>query len=295
MAIVVGLKPGQRNTAALRLTAELAEAFGEPVLAACVIVVAPGVPSPLRIGMEDVDFAALIASDAMQEAREILGDSLLDQFPVIARSVRAGLLDLVASEGARHLVVGSAAGGRPGCVNIGDTAHALLNSASVPVHLPPEGYAGGDPARPVRRLNVAFGADDASRVGLRFGAELAHRVDGLLRTVTFWVRQPTGATPLHPGLAHNQELSDQWHEQMTETVDRAVRGLSELGLPTMFVDKVFGDGTDWAEALAAVEWAPGDLLVVGSRPRGGLGGVFLGSRAAEILRHAPVPAVVLPG
>lgn len=295
MAIVVGLKPGQRNTAALRLTAELAQALGEPVLAACVIVVAPGVPSPLRIGMTDEDFAALIASDAMQEAREILGDSLLDQFPVIARSVRAGLLDLVAQEGARHLVVGSAVGGRAGCVNVGDTAHALLNSASVPVHLPPDGYAGGDPARPIRRLNVAFGADDASRVGLEFGAELAHRVDGLLRTVTFWVRQPTGATPLHAGMAHSQELSDQWHEQMTETVERALRGLSELELPTMWIDKVFGDGVDWAEALADVEWATGDVLIVGSRPRGGLGGVFLGSRAAEILRHSTVPTVVLPG
>lgn len=295
MAIVVGLKPGQRNTAALRLTAELAQALGEPVLAACVIVVAPGVPSPLRIGMKDEDFAALIASDAMQEAREILGDALLDQFPVLARSVRAGLLELVGEEGARHLVIGPAVGGRPGCVNVGDTAHGLLSSASVPVHLPPAGYAGGDPTRPVRRLNVAFGADDASRVGLRFGAELADRVDGLLRTVTFWVRQPSGATPLHGGLSHSQELSDQWHEQMTETVDRAVRGLSELDLPTMWVDKVFGDGTDWAEALAAVDWAPGDVLVVGSRPRGGLGGILLGSRAAEILRHATVPTVVLPG
>lgn len=295
MAIVVGLRPGQRNTAALTLAAELAEALGEPVLAACVIVVAPGVPSPLRVGMDDQDFAALIAADVMTEAKSILGDALLDRFPVIARSVRAGLLEVVAQEGSRHLVLGSAAGGRPGCVNVGDTAHALLNTASVPVHLAPQGYAGGDPSHPIRRLNVAFGADDASRVGLQFGAELAHRIDGLLRSVTFWVRQANGASPLSGGLAYGSELSAQWHTQMTETVDRAIRGLAELDLPTMWIDKVFGDGVDWEGAMADVDWQPGDVLIVGSRPRGGLGGVFLGSRAAEILRHSTVPTVVLPG
>ncbi len=295
MAIVVGLRPGQRNTAALHVAAELAEALGEPVLAACVIIVAPGVPSPLRVGMKDQDFAALIASDVMAEARSVLGDALLDQFPLLARSVRAGLLELVSQEGSRHLVLGSAAGGEPGRVNVGDTAHSVLSSASVPVHFAPAGYTGGDPSRPVRRLNVAFGADDASRASLRFGADLAHRVDGMLRTVTFWVRQPTGASPLHGGMAYGAELSAQWHEQMTDTVDRAIRGLSELELPSMWIDKVFGDGTDWAGAMAAVDWEPGDVLIVGSRPRGGLGGAFLGSRAAEILRHATVPTIVLPG
>lgn len=295
MAVVVGLRPGQRNTAALRLAAELARARGERVLAACVIVVAPGVPSPLRIGMADEDFAALIAADAMQEARDIAGDALGGEFPVIARSVRAGLLDLVAREDAQHLVIGSTAGGRPGCVHVGDTAHALLGSAAVPVYLPPAGYAGADPARPVRRLNVAFGADDASRAGLHFAAEFADRIDGLLRTVSFWVRQPSGPAPPSGGFAYGQELTDQWHEQMAETVDRAVRGLADLGLPTRFVDTVFGDGAGWPEAIADVDWAPGDLLVVGSRPRAGLRSVLLGSRAAEILRHAPVPTVVLPG
>ncbi|MBJ7472128.1 MAG: universal stress protein [Solirubrobacteraceae bacterium] len=294
MAIVVGLRPGQRNTAALRLAAELAEALEESVIAASVTVVAPGVPSPLRIGMTDEAFAAQLAADAMVEAREILGDALLDQFPVIARSVRAGLLEVVAQEGSRHLVLGSAAGGRPGAVNLGDTAHAILTSASVPVHFAPQGYSGGDPAHPVRRLNVAFGADDASRVGLQFGAELAHRIDGMLRTVTFWVRQPSGASPMG-GLAYGSELSAQWHEQMIEIVDRAIRGLADLQLPTMWIDKVFGDGIDWEGAMEDVPWEAGDLLIVGSRPRGGLGGVFLGSRAAEILRHSTVPTVVLPG
>ncbi len=295
MAIVVGLRPGQRNAAALHVAAELAEALSEPVLAACVTVVAPGVPSPLRIGMDDADFAALIAVDAMNEAQAILGDALLNRFPVLARSVRAGLLDLVAQEGCRHLVLGSAAGGAPGRVNIGDTAHAVLGGASVPVHFAPAGYAGGDPARPIRRLSVAFGADDASRVGLQFGAELADRVDGMLRTVTFWVRQPSGPAPPPGATPYGAEVTAQWHDQMTETVDRAIRGLAELGLPTMWIDKVFGDGPDWPTAMAAVDWEAGDLLVVGSRPRGGLGGAFLGSRAAEILWHATVPTVVLPG
>lgn len=295
MAIVVALKLGQRNTAALALAAALARALDEPVIAAAVLVIAPGVPSPLRDGMTDEDFVALVAADVMAEASQILGDALRDQRPLRARSVRAGLLELLGEAGSDHLVLGSAAGGRPGCVNVGDTASALLHTASVPVYLAPHGYAGGaDPQQPLRRITVALGPGDGSRQALYVGADLAHRIDGMLRTVSFWVRQ-NAVTPFGGGASYGAELSAQWHEQMEATIDREINGLSALRLPARWIDRTFGDGQDWDEAMASVEWAASDLLIVGSRPRGGIAGVFLGSKAAEILRHSPVPVAVLPG
>ena len=38
----------------------------------------------------------------------------------------------------------------------------------------------------------------------------------------------------------------------------------------------------------------GDVLVVGSSSIGPVARVFLGSRAAKIVRHSPVPVVVVP-
>ena len=53
-------------------------------------------------------------------------------------------------------------------------------------------------------------------------------------------------------------------------------------------------GATWAEALAGVEWAEGDVLVVGSSRTHVLANVFLGSGGAKIVRNSPVPVVVVP-
>ena len=60
------------------------------------------------------------------------------------------------------------------------------------------------------------------------------------------------------------------------------------------IEAVIGHGRNWDEALEDVDWAPGDVLVVGSSAIGPLARVFLGSRASKIVRHSPVPVVVVP-
>ena len=55
-----------------------------------------------------------------------------------------------------------------------------------------------------------------------------------------------------------------------------------------------GRGESWEEALEDVEWEEGDVLVVGSSSIGPIARVFLGSRSTKIVRHSPVPVVVVP-
>jgi nucleotide-binding universal stress UspA family protein len=57
---------------------------------------------------------------------------------------------------------------------------------------------------------------------------------------------------------------------------------------------VVGRGESWEEAIEDVEWEDGDVLVVGSSSIGPVARVFLGSRATKIVRHSPVPVIVVP-
>ena len=57
---------------------------------------------------------------------------------------------------------------------------------------------------------------------------------------------------------------------------------------------VVGQGNDWEAALNDVDWDDDDLLVIGSSESGPVARVFLGSRAAKIIRHTPVPVLVVP-
>jgi nucleotide-binding universal stress UspA family protein len=54
-------------------------------------------------------------------------------------------------------------------------------------------------------------------------------------------------------------------------------------------------GNGWDEAIDAADWQDGELLAIGTSPTGGIARVFLGSRGSKILRHSPVPVLVLPG
>jgi nucleotide-binding universal stress UspA family protein len=57
---------------------------------------------------------------------------------------------------------------------------------------------------------------------------------------------------------------------------------------------VVGVGEDWAEAIDDIPWKDREVLVVGSSSIGPIARVFLGSRATKIIRHSPVPVVVVP-
>ena len=60
------------------------------------------------------------------------------------------------------------------------------------------------------------------------------------------------------------------------------------------LEAVVGSGETWEEALEDIEWDDGDVLVVGSSSAGRIARVFLGSRATKIVRHSPVPVIVVP-
>jgi nucleotide-binding universal stress UspA family protein len=86
----------------------------------------------------------------------------------------------------------------------------------------------------------------------------------------------------------------QWTTTLEETARATLAQVGELEEAPRTIETVIGRGDSWSEALDDIGWEEGDVLVVGSSALGPLAQVFLGSRATKIVRHSPVPVIVVP-
>jgi nucleotide-binding universal stress UspA family protein len=59
------------------------------------------------------------------------------------------------------------------------------------------------------------------------------------------------------------------------------------------VDIAVGQGTSWTAALTDIAWTDDEILVIGTTSSP-IGRLFLGSHAAKIVRHSPVPVMLVP-
>jgi nucleotide-binding universal stress UspA family protein len=97
--------------------------------------------------------------------------------------------------------------------------------------------------------------------------------------------------PPEVGLHAEDSILEAWAAQAREL------------LAQLRTDGIVGDdvvlqvvtGNGWDQALDATDWEDGEVLALGTSPRGAITRVFLGSRGTKIVRHSPVPVVVLPG
>ena len=86
---------------------------------------------------------------------------------------------------------------------------------------------------------------------------------------------------------------EQWSRRTVDEITKQLNAArSKIALPD--VEVVIGSGHDWWEAVEDVPWEIGDLLLLGSGAAGPTAQVFLGSAASKILRHAPVPVMIVP-
>jgi nucleotide-binding universal stress UspA family protein len=290
MTMVVAVAPDGQGRAVLHLASMLARSAGDD-LVLCAVVPVSWPPSPARVDAEYQAHLDRTASDALEAARSRLTDDVsVSTLAHHARSAPAGLLEVAEARGASAIVAGSSAAGGPGSVTLGSVTSRLLHSSPVPVALAPRGFRCPPDAR-VRRVTAAFGGTgDDLVVG---AAGVAARVGASLRLASFAVRPRAPYT-----VAVGREADDSAIREWVAEIGAAQQAVLERvrGLPSVpeQCEAVVGRGESWEDALEEVEWAEGDVLVVGSSSIGPLARVFLGSRSAKIVQHAPVPVVVVP-
>lgn len=292
MSVLVGYSPHREDLGALDLACKLARSDRTDVTA--LTVVPQGWPTAVA-GDTDREFehwaaeegarAAAAATAYLAEHADVPSRALW----VSGRSVPPVLLEHATAESTDLLVVGSGEEVAHGQIGITSKTDRLLHSSTVPVAVAPRGYQAGPGSR-VRRITLAFRGDDPTWALLRQVAQIALRNSASVRVVTFAVRGRTMYPPRVSG-AEDMVLRA-WVETARAEQVKAREHLVELGIPTPELHVAVG--RSWGVAMDSLEWDRGDVLVVGSSSTHRLSRVFLGSSASKILRHSPVPVVVVP-
>ena len=292
MTFVVGLAPGGRARASLHLAAMLARSSGDE-LVLCSVVPLPWAPGPARVDAEYRAYLDEAARQVLDDARERLPDDVTATYAVRhARSAPAGLMDAAQEHDAGLIVVGSSSAGVFGHVSLGSVTDGLLHSSPTPVALAPRGFR-CSPGAGVARVTAAFGGSGAAADLIVAAAGVAARVGASLRVASFAVRS---RPPVTAGVGREADASmmEEWTREIQAAGQAALDTVRTLPSVPSGLESVVGHGESWAEAVEDVEWDDGDVLVIGSSALGPVARVFLGSRASKIVRHSPVPVVVIP-
>ena len=290
MTMVVAFAPDGRGRAVLHLAGMLARSAGDD-LVVCAVIPLPWPPSPARVDAEYRAYLNGEAEQALGQARARLSDALSADFVVHqARSAPAGLLEVAERHDASVIVAGSSAAGGPGQVSLGATTSRLLHSSPIPVALAPRGFRCRSDAR-VARATAAYGGSEDDLVVAAAG--LAARVGASLRVASFAVRSRPPYTS-GVGTEADAAMTAEWIAEIEVSARAALDRVAHLPAVPRQCEIVVGQGETWDEALEDVEWEDGDVLVVGSSAVGPIARVFLGSRGTKIVRHSPVPALVVP-
>jgi nucleotide-binding universal stress UspA family protein len=290
MTIIAGFSSSRQGTAPLNLAVQLSRTTGENIVAAAIIERA--VPSGLD-PIED-EYQGYVADQATKSlervVEQIRGDLDISLVVHQSSSIPRGLTELVDQHGADLVVVGSSSSGLLGRVALGSVTERLVHTAKVPVAIAPRGYPLSP--GPVQRLTAAYGGA-ADAVGLiTTSAELAKKWSVRLRIASFTVRPVTMYGGSIERSAENLVVKQWTRKTMDAALEQLEDARRQVEVPD--VDVVVGAGTDWRDAVDGIAWQSGDLLLLGSGAAGPVSQVFLGSAASKILRHAPVPVMIVP-
>jgi nucleotide-binding universal stress UspA family protein len=144
----------------------------------------------------------------------------------------------------------------------------------------------------MRRLTAAYGGEADINGLIAAAAELAKQWPVQLRIVSFTVR-PVNVFSGSIEPSAEDLVVRQWARRTIDDITKQLNDVrARVAVPD--VDVVVGSGHDWREAVESISWEPGDMLLLGSGAAGQAAQVFLGSAASKILRHAPVPVMIVP-
>jgi nucleotide-binding universal stress UspA family protein len=197
---------------------------------------------------------------------------------------------VAASRTASVVVIGAGRLGRVGSVVLGATTGKVASHARCPVMVVPDAWteAESDADEPPEVL-VAVDDEEYSLPALEWAfAEASARNAPLLAIHAWWWEEPG---PLSSGIVDDEDEWEDAAQAQRVMMSEMLAGLREK-FPDVEVDTDFVRG----DTTAVLEEASADaqLMVLGTRGRGGFAGLLLGSVSARALHHSRCPVVVVP-
>ncbi|MEE6274157.1 universal stress protein [Georgenia sp. MJ206] len=286
--VLVGVDGSEASLAAVDWAVAEATTLGWRVHIVC----AYAVPS-FTVASLDGGFAAVDDSAIQQGAQTVLDEA-------VARATAAGvhvtsaletgdpagvLVEL--SRQAGIAVVGTRGGGGFTDRLLGTVSSALPAHAHCPTVVVPQQPDGQPGYTPVRRMVVGVDGSESAKVALRRAVDEAIAWNAHLTAVaTVPIGGGVGSLAWLPAAVDRDEVLADVKEGLSVAVERAVDGRD------IVVSQHALDGN--AAALLAEFSTAVDLVVVGSRGRGGFAGLLLGSTSQAVLHHAACPVLVVP-
>jgi nucleotide-binding universal stress UspA family protein len=276
MTVVVGYRAGRVGLSGLHLGLRLARSLNTSLTVATIV-------SDDRVR----GLGSASADEAAEHLRDLARGIEVGFVDRAHRSVSGGLIEIVEDVDADVLVLGSLPSGGRGGLAIGSTADWLLHASPAPVAISPREYVLG--AGALTRLTCAYSATPDTLDVVRRCMEFAERCGVPARVITFAVRGKTMFPP-EVGIDAEDSILQAWAAQAQEILER----LKTDGVVADEVPLEVVSGGSWAEALENADWRDGEILALGTRPRGDIRRMFLGSRSGTIIRDSPVPVLALP-
>lgn len=146
-----------------------------------------------------------------------------------------------------------------------------------------------DPRHPPRRIIVGIDGSEGARRALVWALAEARAHDAILEVVAAWALPADWAQGYNPERHVDLETKARLAAEETRAFVEETVGSTELpdGLEITTVE-----GQPAAVLLERAEDA--DLVVVGSRGRGGFSRLVLGSVSSAVVHHCSTPVVVIP-
>lgn len=285
--VVVGVDGSQASLAAVDWAAAEARHRGWRLHIVCAYAVPAFTVASLDGGFAAVDDAAIQAgAQTVLEEATLRAGSELDITSALEVGDPAGVL-VELSRQAGLAVVGTRGGGGFADRLLGTVSSALPAHAHCPVVVVPLQEEESRPFTPVKRMVVGVDGSESATVALKHAVSEALVWDAHLTAVaSVPIGGGAGSLAWLPAAVDRDEVLADVKVGLSVAVDKAVAGrevrISQHAL----------DGN--AAALLAEFSTAVDLIVVGSRGRGGFAGLLLGSTSQAVLSHAVCPVMVVP-
>lgn len=247
---------------------------------------------PSGVERFDPEYSATDAMAALDDYVDQVVREVGEGAPAVRREVvcdHPGSALIDASAHAALLVVGARGlGGLAGAL-LGSVSSACIHHASCPIAVirtepePDPDHEGG------ARVVVGVDDSDVARRALSWAVGEARARRAVLDVVHVWTMPVTTVHPLVPATfpidaGAMEDAARAVIERLMGSVD--VHGLEQP------VEHLVVEGPTARSLLDVAKGA--DVLVVGSRGRGGFAGLLLGSVSTQVTHHATCPVVVVP-